>query len=348
VNDLLRPFIAAPRVLIEAQLKPVIGTRIQPTGFPNLGAAEYTLPASSKSPIGPTMLLLESPQSIANRLETVMWEAERNAVVPALDGLPYVRATIREESAPEEYTDSIREAHRLNSPYLREIWPKIRERAEIREAKKVGPGKGKAAKEESLDSDDDKKDSSSVDIRKLARSVFFYDPNSVLHGVFLTTIVGQARLTRMLSGFIEARNVSLVASGGVKNDRIDPSGKRFKGGAAAGYGNVPYARTEYTAETIEASFSIDLTLLKSYGLGPDAEVFLTALALWKVARFLGEPMRLRTACDLELTGPIAVRRPDSAALPAIETLETTLRESLERCAKASLFATPPITDVVYP
>ena len=37
-HEALKP---APRVLIEAALKPVAGTRIQPTGFPDLGPATY-------------------------------------------------------------------------------------------------------------------------------------------------------------------------------------------------------------------------------------------------------------------------------------------------------------------
>ena len=32
-----------PRLLFEARLKPLAGTRFQPTGFPDLGAAQYKL-----------------------------------------------------------------------------------------------------------------------------------------------------------------------------------------------------------------------------------------------------------------------------------------------------------------
>mgnify|MGYP001555964026 FL=1 len=55
----------APRLLVEAKLKPLQGTRFQPTGFPNLGAATY------QGPGGVDMLLVESAQSMANRLESV-------------------------------------------------------------------------------------------------------------------------------------------------------------------------------------------------------------------------------------------------------------------------------------
>nr|WP_256360918.1 type I-U CRISPR-associated RAMP protein Csb1/Cas7u [Methylomonas koyamae] len=60
---------AAPRLLIEAELQPLQGARFQPTGFPDLGAAVYD------GPNGNRLLLVESAQSMANRMETVCWDA---------------------------------------------------------------------------------------------------------------------------------------------------------------------------------------------------------------------------------------------------------------------------------
>jgi CRISPR-associated protein Csb1 len=57
-----------PRLLLEAKLKPLQGTRFQPTGFPNLGPATYDGPDGSR------MLLVESAQSMANRMESVCWD----------------------------------------------------------------------------------------------------------------------------------------------------------------------------------------------------------------------------------------------------------------------------------
>src|SRR6516162_923363 len=73
-----------PRVLIEAALKPVAGTRIQPTGFPDLGPATY------EAPDGTPVLLVESAQSMANRLEAVCWDDATDDISPALAGLPFV------------------------------------------------------------------------------------------------------------------------------------------------------------------------------------------------------------------------------------------------------------------
>ena len=45
---------SSPRILIEAALKPVAGTRIQPTGFPDLGPAVYdAAPVGVGVQIGP-------------------------------------------------------------------------------------------------------------------------------------------------------------------------------------------------------------------------------------------------------------------------------------------------------
>lgn len=122
-------------------------------------------------------------------------------------------------------------------------------------------------------------------------------------------------MTRALSGFIEARNVNAADSGGVKNDRVDPSGDTNKG-----FGNVPYHRTEFTAEEIKAYFNLDLALLRGYGLGDDATKLLVYLALYKVRRFLSSGLRLRTACDLEVVGELKVAAPDGFAIPDEQAL----------------------------
>jgi len=335
-------FSAAPRLVLEATLVPIAGERFQPTGFPNLGAAEFVTPDRRQH------VLVESPQSIANRLEATVWDDDARDLVALLSGLPYVRTVVDGVA-----TDSIREAHRLNSPFLRGILEPLRARAEIRVTTK-----GKKAVKNAPSTDDSDaaavvEESTSVDVRKLAAAVFAYDPNSVLHGVFLTNLVGLARLTRMIGGFIEAHDVRLVASGGVKNDRLDPSGKRYKteagkGGAEAGFGNVPFARSEYTASTILGSFSIDLALLRSYGLPKSAQRLLVALGLWKIARFLATGLRLRTACDLEVTGDVRVRRPNAATLPSLEDLEMLLPSLIEACRREGLFVDPAVTEVAFP
>jgi CRISPR-associated protein Csb1 len=304
----------APRLLLEAELAPLQGTRLQPTGFPDLGAATYKLPD------GTDMLLVESAQSVANRLEAVCWDDARDDVVAALEGMPYVRVL----RGGARLTSSIQEAHRLNSAYI--------ENSDGFERIKVALGPTEP-----------------VDRRQLARGLLRLDPGSLVHGIFLESITGTMRLARALSGFIEARDARVVTSGGVKHDRVKASTSRADEGGQAkdGFGNVPFHRDEYVAGSITAYFSLDLAQLRGLGLGAEAERFLVALALWKVHRFLETGLRLRSACDLDLAAPVRVARPAGWALPARAALEEVLGASIRALAEAGAFARPPVTEVTY-
>ncbi len=268
-----------PRLLIEAELKPVQGSRFQPTGFPDLGAATY------KRPDGTSMLLVESAQSMANRLEEVCWNKSADNIDEKLAGLSHIVVTLDNGQT----TNSLLEAHRLNSGYL------ISQDA-------TGTIKGKV-KETVGDAD-----SGVLNIRELARTVFRLDAGSVLHGVFLEKIAGRLRLQRLLSAFIESEGAATVASGGVKFDVVDP-----KGDAAKGFGNVPFARTEFVAEKTTAFFNLDLATMRGYGLGEAAEKLLIALSLFKIFRFLKTGLRLRTACDFDLES-LTVTRPKNLSI----------------------------------
>lgn len=101
-----------PRVLIEAALKPVAGTRIQPTGFPDLGPAVYD------APDGTPTLLVESAQSMANRLEATCWNDGSDELAPELEGLPFVNVKLAGLGNGTDTTNSLLEFHRLNSPYI--------------------------------------------------------------------------------------------------------------------------------------------------------------------------------------------------------------------------------------
>ncbi|MBE3599390.1 MAG: type I-U CRISPR-associated protein Cas7 [Limnochordaceae bacterium] len=320
-----------PRILIEASLRPSQGERFQPTGFPDLGAATF------ESPDGRTHLLVESPQSIANRLELVSWDEAAGDLVEPLRGLPYVK--VRVVNANGELlgeTSSVLEAHRLNSPYIlnddnEEFKRRLRELAGI-PARQGGRSK-RGGNDEQLASP-----VGPLDKRRLAMAALRFDPGSVLHGVFLEKLDGRARLTRVLSGFIEAEDVRPALSGGVKNDRIDPSGD-----AKAGYGNVPFTRVEYVAGSITAYFNLDLALLRAYGLPDPAMELLVLLGLWKIARFLEEGLRLRTACDLAVR-QVDVTRPEGFSFPTSRELEPDLRRLIRECQPH--FASPPVTTLV--
>lgn len=304
----------APRLLIEADLHPIQGTRFQPTGFPDLGAATYTLHD------GTEMLLVESPQSMANRLEIVCWDENKCDLVKPLTGLPYI--AVKEDG--KVITNSLLESHRINSPYILEGRDKSFFETLKRElgAMEKGP----------------------VDLQMLATVLLKYDANALLHGVFLAKsdlAGGRLRLPRSLSAFVEAKGSIVAASGGVKMDRVDPQGDTSKG-----FGHVPFHRDEYTAEKITAYFSLDLTQVRGFRLGDKVESLLIALALFKVQKFLTEGLRLRTACDLNVVS-IAVKKPDGFTLPSLKDITANLPTHIEAVASENKFAKPAITSVSY-
>jgi len=131
------------------------------------------------------MLLVESAQSMANRLEVVCWDTVADDWVTPLKGLPVVKVKDR---ASKPLTNSVLEPHRLNSPYILE-------------------GKDKAflttlQKELAI------AEKGIVDIRKLTATLLKYDTNALLHGVFLAKkeiAGGRMRLPRALHSIHRSR-----------------------------------------------------------------------------------------------------------------------------------------------
>lgn len=288
----------ATRLLFSIELQPVQGDRFQPTGFPSLGAATYQTKDGQK-------LLVESAQSMANRLEATVWDAVEDKPVDALDGISHV--TVKRDG--KFLTDTMLEAHRLNSPYILEA-PKSefvdRLKSELGTLEK-GP----------------------INRKLLAQALFKYDVGSLLHGVFLAKkelAGGRLRVARALSAFVEASGARVAASGGVKNDHVNPAGDTGKG-----FGNVPFARDEFTAEKIVLHVNFDLAQVRGYGLGADAERLLVLLGLYRLRKLVAGDLRLRTACDLEpVTRDPKATRPDEFVLPSLSDLETDLRASIEK------------------
>lgn len=295
----LTPMSGTSRLLFKIPLRPVQGSRFQPTGFPALGAAAFQTEDG-------TNLLVESSQSMANRLELTTWDSSKQDLVDSLVGLSHVRVT----RGGTFLTDTILESHRINSPYILEGKDKgflNLLKAEVG-AMETGP----------------------VDRRKLARALFKFDVNSLIHGVFLAKkdlAGGRLRVARALSAFIEAEDVRIAASGGVKNDHVYPSGD-----TKSGFGNVPFARDEYTARSIHLYANLDLAQIRGYGLTESEQRLLVLLALYKLSVLTGEGLRLRTACDLEACDQeILAQRPVAWNLPGADQLEAALRSAIGQC-----------------
>lgn len=290
----------AKRLLFKIPLQPLQGSRFQPTGFPSLGAATFQTSSG-------TSLLVESAQSMANHLEMTVWDPVANDLKEELRRLSHVRVTRRKEFL----TDTILESHRLNSPYLlagkgSPFFEKLKKELDV---EKAGP----------------------VNLHNLAKVLLKYDINSLLHGVFLEKLSGRIRVARALSAFIEADDVQVASSGGVKNDYVDSS-HRF-GEARDGFGNVPFARDEYTAKSITLYANLDLTQIRGYGLGSSVEHLLISLALYKLRALIDGDMRLRTACDLCTVSneDIKATQPQGWFLPKLNDLKEDVKNAIHTC-----------------
>lgn len=275
----IKPLANAPRLLFEVALTPQQGQRFQPTGFPGLGAATFEGESG-------TCLLVESTQSMANRLEGVCWDEAAMEPRKPLHGISYVRVL----RGGNYLTSTLTEAHRINSPYILEG----SDQTFMQELKREFGGL----------------ETGPIDRRLLTRTLLKYDVMCLLHGVFLAKkelAGGRLRVARALSAFVESEDVSVAASGGVKNDHVNPSGS-----AKDGFGNVPFARDEFTAKRTTLYVNLDLAQIRGYGLGEAVERLLILLALYKVRALLEGSLRFRTACDFKVATvePVSAKAPE--------------------------------------
>lgn len=295
-----------PRLILKARLAPVVGSTFQPTGFPDLGPAEFERPLGDNRP--QQALLVESVQSLANHLESVGWDSAENRPVPTIAGLPYVEVRDKEGRF---LTSSRLEPHRLAGAYI-----------------KNGEIDGTQAGDWMIQRFGVQKGVPS-DWRAIYQGIFQLDPLCLIHGVFFSDPLwkeyGNPKVRRALTAVIEAHDAHPVVSGGVKRDDVNPT-KGDGRGSKEGFGFVPFGRTEYTAQEIMLDVALDLEQIRGYGMGEAERNLLTAVALWEVRSLLDRPLRLRTACDLEVQS-VDVRRPDNFELPSAATLADQIQKA---------------------
>ncbi len=279
------------RLFIEAILKVegFGGGRFQPTNFPDLGAALY------RGADGKQWLLVESPQSMANRMEKVCWldgadDADRvGRYNDECRGIPYILAV---DSDNRPLTASPLEAHRLASPYIAES-----------PVQNEGEDKGKSLLEV-LKAKFTLRENRLVPWKKVASSLLDIDPGCLLHGIWFNDsnlAGGKVRLTRVLSGFIEAFEPAPANYGFQKRDDVLWATDKEAGQSASeGFGSVIGAKQHFTSCEVKACFQIDIDRLRNYGLSPEKVGALTAWAIYKIRRVLVDGQAgvggLRTEC----------------------------------------------------
>lgn len=343
----LSPLDSASRLMVEAELKVATGGggRFQPTGFPDLGAALYR-GADEKE-----WLLVESSQSMANRLELACWDESEECFDEVCNGIPFVRSHVTSGGASST-TSTVQESHRLASPYILDgTLSGTSENQKLWELLKTDSEGGLGLNE-----------NRPFMLRNHAGRLLQLDPSSLLHGVWLSTKVegngtskkalcgGKVRFPRILSGYIEAANPNPANYGGVKRERI-MDGSEEGQDAESGFGSIPFPKSDFTSPSIRAYFSIDLQLLRTLGMGErdekitdgltvrtpksltfsqghqqgnftNEEAFMVVWSLYKIERFLSYGLTLRSNCQFE-KGSVAVT-PSAFSFPAFEDVKACL------------------------
>jgi len=328
----------SPLVLI-ATLEPIVGDRFQPAGFPEIGHVIYKAPREDGST--ENVCIVDSAASMANHLETVCQRGAHDLdLVDDLDGMPYIRCVtgdLADGKLPSDKREvvvtSLTEGHRIASSYfldgavLNSDGARSDGKFEADLISKFGivlPGSSKAHPPP------DK-------WWNVFKTIFEIDPNSLVHGVLFPQ--WQIKIPRALTAHLEAFGASRVDRSGVKFDRL---GKTTSG-------QPIFAVDDATAESIRATFVLDVSLLRSFGrkkkeggdetqlgLSEKQQEFVVALALWKVQKLLEAPFRFRSGCHL--------RRTTLKSRDGEVELDVNIRQAIKSAGLDEL----PVTDVFWP
>src|ERR1017187_4572412 len=245
------------RVILQATLVPVSGDRFQPSGFPEIGHVIYKAPRPDRTTAD--VCIVDSAASMANHLEAVC-HANSFALElhEELTGLPYLQCLTdgRDEggggnSGPRRLVvTSLSEGHRLASSYF------VGEKATlvVNDADSGESFIGRLTGEFGLRDLGTKTHPLPSDWWRIFKTIFRYDPNSLVHGILFPSL--GIKISRVLTAHHEAFGAARVGSSGVKFDKL---GKTTSG-------QPIFAVDEETASEIRATFILDLSLLRSFGL----------------------------------------------------------------------------------
>ncbi|MGE5465539.1 MAG: type I-U CRISPR-associated protein Cas7 [Methanocella sp.] len=288
-------------LVLTATLEPIAGDRFQPAGFPEIGHVIYKAPRKDKdgNPTTENVCIVDSAASMANHLESVCQRGAHDLdLVDELVGMPYIRCVtgdLVDDKLPsgrrEVVVTSLTEGHRIASSYFLDGFPLNRDgvktdiKLESDFVKRFGivlPGSSKAHPPADKWWD-------------VFKTIFEVDPNSLVHGLLFPQ--WQIKIPRALTAHLEALGAGRVDRAGVKFDRL---GKTTSG-------QPIFAVDDATAESIRATFVLDISLIRSFGrkkgneqlgLSNKQQEFLVALALWKIQKLLESPFRFRSGCHL--------------------------------------------------
>lgn len=345
-------------MVIKAQLEPVGDQdRFQPAGFPEVGHVIYDAPRQNG--LKEKVCIVDSAASMANHLEAVCLAGPNDIELHAdLQGLPYIvcvtdrNFSVRngrielDQNDPHDkpVNSTFTEGHRIASDYfldgllfnglqwdsVKSEWTGVSFRNKLRS--EFGITEVERDKTYFIYPED---------WWNIYRTIFKYDPNSLVHGVMFAK--EQIKIQRFLTATHEAFGASRVGSSGVKFDRL---GKTVSG-------QPIFAVDEETAEEIRATFILDLAFLRSMGrdgkgLNDAQKKLLLGLALWKIKQLTGKPFRFRTNCFLKKSGDLEITLEGGVGDKTAPSEDDLFRFDVKSLIRDCGFGDDPVTRVYYP
>lgn len=325
------------RLVLQATLVPVTGDLFQPAGFPDIGHVIYDAPRINGTK--EKVCIVDSAASMANHLEAVSLASKETLELhPDIEEMPYLQCltdapgTTGGTTPTRLVVTSLSEGHRLASSYF------LDEKGKLIQGNKVSAENFATVLRTGFGIQDLGKKTHPLpgDWWNVFRTIFRYDPNSLVHGILFPAM--GIKLARVLTAHHEAFGVDRVALSGVKFDKL---GKTTSG-------QPIFSVDKETAREIRATFVIDLSLIRSFGRGDhglndNQKRFLLELALWKIGRLLSGPYRFRSGCDLKLASLILIENGT-----AIELQPTELQRDISAVIRNVAFSDPRITKVYWP
>jgi len=325
------------RLVLQATLIPVTGDLFQPAGFPDIGHVIYDAPR--KNGTKEKVCVMDSAASMANHLEAVSLASVQTLELHTdLEGMPYLQCftdapgTTNGIAPTRLVVTSLSEGHRLASSYF------LDEKGKVVRGSGVSNDNFSTVLRDGFGIPDLGKKTHPLpgDWWNVFRTIFRYDPNSLVHGILFPAM--GIKLSRVLTAHHEAFGADRVGLSGVKFDKL---GKTTSG-------QPIFSVDKETAREIRATFVIDLSLVRSFGRGEKGlnnsqKQFLLELALWKIGRLLSGPFRFRSGCDLQL---VTLARVENGQ--ATELSPTALQRDIQAAIRNAGFADPRITQVYWP
>lgn len=292
---------------------------VKPPTFLDVGVSQAYLPWEQRYDV-----LLHTPQATANLIEASVWDAVNHALVPELEGMPFVEIYTQ---SGQYVASTLDLPHRLGTGYL----------LKNKEAKLDGERFREGLRER---------------IRKqgVYSAVFALCPMSIVLGSFYTHIAGVYRIPRVLSGEFVAENAVSMPTGGAVHDPVSARGmgvnikqmfaiSRDKKGekdkaiskpSEAGLGNIVYVRESFKAERYVGRFVIDTRLVEKSNLAPEAKHLIRVLSEYLVSRLLSETVTLRTECYLT---PVEITCSNKQELPTLDKAAADVKQAIQDCAE---------------